>query len=51
MATAITLGLLMLLMLGSALALLRVDRRALPPVLATAALIVTLGGYFAALLH
>jgi hypothetical protein len=51
MATAITLALLLLLMLGSILGLLRVDRRALPPALTTAALLVTLGGYVAALLH
>lgn len=51
MATAITLAILLLLMLGSALGLLAVDRRALPPVLATAALVIALGGYVAALLH
>lgn len=51
MATAVTLGLLLLLMLGSALLLLRVDRRALPPALATAAILVTLGAYVAALIH
>lgn len=51
MATAITLGLLQLLMLAAVLGLLRVDRRALPPALATAAILVTLGGYIAAILH
>lgn len=51
MATAITLALLLLLMLGSVLGLLAVDRRALRPVMTTAALVIALGGYFAALLH
>jgi hypothetical protein len=49
--TAIPLAILLLLMLGAALGILRVDRRALPPVLATAALVIALGGYVAALLH
>jgi hypothetical protein len=49
--TAVTLGLLLALVLGSALLLLRVDRRALPPAFATAAILITLGGYVAALLH
>lgn len=51
MATAITLGVLLVLMLGSALFLLRVDRRALPPALTTAAILVALGAYCAALIH
>lgn len=51
MTTAVTLVILLLLMLGAALGILRVDRRALPPVLATAAVVITLGGAVAALLH
>lgn len=51
MTTAITLALLLSLMLASALILLRVDRRALPPALTTAALLVTAGAYIAAIFH
>jgi len=49
-ATAVTLGLLLFLMLAAVLGLLRVDRRALPPALAAAALVIALGAYIAALL-
>lgn len=51
MATAITLVVLLLLMLGTVLVFLRVDRRALGPVLTTAAFVVALSGAVAALLH
>jgi hypothetical protein len=48
--TAACLAVCLLLMLGAALGLLRVDRRALPPVLVTAALITAAAAYVAALL-
>lgn len=51
MSTAVPLGICLALMLGSVLGLLAVDRRALRPVMTTAALVIALGGYFAALLH
>jgi hypothetical protein len=45
--SAVFLALFLTAMVGAALTLLRVERRALPPVLATAALIVAVGGYVA----
>jgi hypothetical protein len=48
--TAACLAVCLLLMLGAALGLLRVDRRALPPVLVTAAIITAAAAYVAALL-
>lgn len=50
-AATVTLIVLLLLMLGSVLALLRVDRRALGPVIVSAAFVVALSGVVAALLH
>ncbi|WP_329177841.1 hypothetical protein [Streptomyces sp. NBC_01477] len=49
MPSAVLLALFLTAMVGAALALLAVDRRALTPVLATAALVVALGGYVAIL--
>lgn len=51
MSTAVPLAICLTLMLGAALGLLAVDRRALRPVMTTAALVIALGGYVAALLH
>lgn len=45
--SAVFLALFLTAMVGAALALLAVDRRALPPVLVTAALVVAAGGYVA----
>lgn len=45
--TAAVLAAYLLLMLGAFFGLARVDRRALPPVLATAALIVAAAGFVA----
>jgi hypothetical protein len=50
MSTAAWLAVWILFMLGAAMGLLRVDRRAFPPVLATAALIIAAAAYVAALL-
>lgn len=50
MSTAAWLAVWLLLMLGSFIGLLKVDRAALPTVLATAALIVAAAAYAAALL-
>jgi hypothetical protein len=47
---AVALTLFLLLMLGAFLGIARVDRRALPPVMLTAAFIVTLAGIAAGLL-
>jgi hypothetical protein len=49
--TAVCLLFFLAAMVGSGLWLLAVDRRALRPVMTTAALIIALGGYAAALLH
>ncbi|MFI0894874.1 hypothetical protein [Streptomyces sp. NPDC020983] len=49
MRTALCLGFFLALMAGAALGLLAVDRHALTPVLATAALVVAAGGYVAIL--
>lgn len=51
MATALCLAFFLAAMCVSALLLLAVDRRALRPVMTTAALVIALGGYVAALLH
>lgn len=51
MTTALCLALFLTAMVGSALLLLAVDRRALRPVMTTAALVIAIGGYAAALLH
>jgi hypothetical protein len=51
LATAICLALFLAAMVGSGLLLLAVDRRALRPVMTTAALVIALGGYAAALFH
>lgn len=50
MSTAAWLATWLLFMLGAAYGLLKVDRRALPPVLTTAALIIAAAAYVAALL-
>ena len=50
MATAITLAVLLTLMLGAFYGICRVDARAIPGVLATAALIIAAGAYVALLL-
>lgn len=47
MTQAVVLALCLLLMLGSFLGLAAVDRRALSPVMLTAALVITAGGYVA----
>lgn len=47
MTQAVVLAVCLLLMLGSFLGIARVDRRALPPALLTAALLITVGGYVA----
>lgn len=47
MPSTVLLALFLTAMVGAALGLLAVDRRALPPVLATAALVVVAGGYVA----
>lgn len=44
---AVALAVYLLLMLGAFFGLARVDRRALPPVLATAALVVAAAGFVA----
>lgn len=49
--TAVCLAFFLAAMVASALLLLAVDRRALRPVMTTAALVIALGGYAAALLH
>lgn len=51
MTTAICLGFFLLAMVVSGLWLLAVDRRALRPVVTTAALVIAVSGYVAALLH
>lgn len=51
MTTIVTLAVLLLLMFGAAGWLLAIDRRALLPVLSTAALVVAIGGFAAAILH
>lgn len=48
MATGITLAVLLALMLGAFLGLARVDRRALPAALTTAAILVTASAFVAA---
>lgn len=51
MATALCLAFFLAVMCLSALLLLRVERTALRPVMTTAALVIAVGGYVAALLH
>jgi len=48
--SAAVLAVCLLLMLGAFLGILAVDRRAIPPVLATAALIICVAAYVAGLL-
>jgi hypothetical protein len=50
-ATAVCLLFFLAAMVASGLWLLAVDRRALRPVMTTAALVIAAGGYVAALLH